>query len=234
MHKGQRKLQLLLLLAVTQAVPALALAAPDLSGVWILYRAEDFGEPQLTPAGEAFRESYDFGKDDPALACIPASWTRVFSNPNTPFEIVQEDGRFSMRHELFDIERKVPVVSGFDHLEHAPGNPGLPTLGASVAWYDGETLLIHTTDYGDESRVLSTIRGWAGLPQSPLMTTLERYELIDGKLSLKITHFDPAMYAEPLVVSYLFDAEPDFTVETYGCEPEAAEVLTLDPDEGVD
>ena len=223
-----------LLLAILASVPCVALAAPDLSGVWILYRAEDFGEPHLTAAGEQFRENYDFGKDDPALSCIPASWTRVFSNPNTPFEIQQYDTKITLRHELFDIAREVPLIGDFDGVQHVPGNPALPTLGSSVAWYDGAALLVHTTDYGDEPRVLSTIRGWAGLPQSPLLITLERYEVIDGKLSLKITHFDPAMYTEPLIVRYLFDAEPDFSVEVYGCEPEAAEVLTIDPDNGVD
>jgi hypothetical protein len=217
------------------ALAALALAAPaqaelDLSGVWILYRAEGFGTPALTEKGEAFKSSYNFKKDDPALLCIPASWTRIYSNPNTPFEILQSDGSVTFNYELFDVVRTVPVVSQQGPFDYQKNNPDLPTLGESVAWYSGDQLFIHSKNYGTESRVLSTIRGWAGMPQSPLLVTLERYWLEDGALRLEITHFDPLMYSEPLVVTYPFDLEEEFEVEPYGCDPEAASLLTISDD----
>ena len=59
------------------------------------------------------------------------------------------------------------------------------------------------------------------------MVTLERYWLEDGGLKVQITHFDPLLYTEPLVVTYPFDLEPEYEVELYGCEPEAAGVLTV-------
>lgn len=209
-------------------VAATAFAEPDFSGTWILYRAEQFAPPAFTDAGAAFRESYNFKEDDPALQCIPASWTRVYSNPNTPFEINQQDDQVTIRYELFDIVRTVPLTGKSGPFEHLPGNPELPTLGDSVAWYDGEQLFIHSTNYGDDTRVLSTIRQWAGTPQSPLMVTLERYWLQEGSLMLEITHFDPLMYKEPLVVVYPFTLENEFEVEYYGCEPDAASVLTVE------
>lgn len=214
-------------------MPTGANAEPDLAGVWILYSAESFSQPALTKAGSDFKESYDFRKDDPALKCIPASWTRVYSNPNTPFEFTQSQGSVQIRYELFDVVRTVELVDVSGTFEHKPNNPDLPTLGDSVAWYDGEELLIHTKNYGNESRVLSTIRSWAGVPQSPLMVTLERYWLDEAGLKLEITHFDPVMYTEPLVVTYPFVLEPEFEVEYYGCEADAASVLTV-PIEGED
>jgi hypothetical protein len=214
------------------AATTAASAAPDFGGVWVLYNAEKFGKPALTGAGLAFKESYNFKQDDPALKCIPASWTRIYSNPNTPFEITQNDDSIEIRYELFDVERTVPLTKKSGPFEHTPNNPDLPTLGDSVAWYDGEELLIHTNNYGDETRVLSTIRGWAGTPQSPLMVTLERYWLNEGSLMVEVTHFDPLMYDEPLVVVYPFTLEPEYEVEYYGCEPEAASVLTISEDEG--
>jgi hypothetical protein len=217
------------------ALAALALAAPaqadlDLSGVWILYRAEGFGTPAFTEKGAAFKASYNFKKDDPALKCIPASWTRIYSNPNTPFEIIQSDTSVTINYELFDVVRTVPVVSEQGPFDYQANNPDLPTLGESVAWYSGDQLFIHSKNYGSESRVLSTIRGWAGTSQSPLLVTLERYWLDDGALRLEITHFDPLMYSEPLVVTYPFDLEEEFVVEHYGCEPEAASLLTIKDD----
>lgn len=208
-----------------------ASAEPDFSGTWILYRAEQFGKPALTEAGAVFKESYNFKEDDPALQCIPASWTRVYSNPNTPFEILQYEDSIRIRYELFDVVRDVSLTDKGGPFNHQPNNPDWPTLGDSIAWYDGDEMYIHTINYGDETRVLSTIRGWAGVPQSPLMVTIERYWLEEGSLMLEITHFDPLMYDEPLEVLYPFTLENEFQVEHYGCEPESASVLTIpDPD----
>ncbi len=223
------------LLPTISALLTLGLSIPvhaevDLGGVWILYRAEGFGVPALTDKGADFKASYNFKKDDPALKCIPASWTRIYSNPNTPFEIIQGSESVTIHYELFDVVRTVPIVSEAGPFKHRANNSELPTLGDSIGWYTGDTLFIHSQNYGSESRVLSTIRGWAGLPQSPLMVTLEKYWLEDGALRLEITHFDPLMYSEPLTVTYPFDLEEEFVVEHYGCDPEAASLLTIEND----
>lgn len=205
-----------------------ALAAPDLGGVWILYRAEQFGSAVLTAEGQRLKDSYDFRTSDPALKCIPASWTRVYSNPNTPLEITQHDDRIDIRYELFDIVRSVPLIDSFDNISHRGPSTNFPELGASLAWYDGDTLVIHTEDYGHVSRVLTTIRGWAGLHQSPLMATVERYSRDGDTLQVDITHFDPPIYQEPLKVGYTLDLETEFEVENYGCDPEDAAVNSLE------
>jgi hypothetical protein len=222
-------------LVVLPALLALGFSAPlqaevDFGGVWILYRAEGFGVPAFTEKGADFKASYNFKKDDPALKCIPASWTRIYSNPNTPFEIIQGTVSVTIRYELFDVVRNVRIVPETGPFEHRANNSLLPTLGDSVGWYSGDALFIHTNNYGSESRVLSTIRGWAGVPQSPLLVTLEKYWLDDGELRLEITHFDPLMYAEPLTVTYPFNLEEEFEVEPYGCEPESAGLLSIEND----
>lgn len=212
------------LLALLGAMFAIsAQCEPDFGGTWILTNGGKQHAPVLTAYGASFKSSYDFKNDDPSLLCIPASWARVFANPNTPFEITQNDAGVRIRHELFDIDRTVPLSPDF---MHDRGEPKYSTLGDSVAWYDGDDLLIHTINYGDETRVLSTIRNWAGLPQSPLMVTLERYRIEDGRLLLEITHYDPIMYAELLVASYQFRRETEWTVEHYGCDPDWASVVT--------
>lgn len=212
---------LLALLSIAFALPVQG--EPDVDGTWILTGGGKQHPPVLTAYGASFKTSYDFKNDDPSLLCIPASWARVFANPNTPFEITQNNAGVRIRHELFDIDRTVPLSINFMHHR---GEPKYPTLGDSVAWYDGDDLLIHTINYGDKSRVLSTIRNWAGIPQSPLMVTLERYRVKDDRLLLEITHFDPIMYTEPLVASYRFRRETEWTVEHYGCDPEWARVVT--------
>ena len=212
------------LVGVALAMPVLA--EPDLGATWILTGGGRLHPPALTALGAPFQADYDFRYDDPSLLCIPASWTRVFSNPNTPFELTQYDDRVRIRHELFDVDRTVPLLQDDVPVEHRRGDNNFATLGDSVAWYDGDALLIHTVNYGDEVRVLSTIRNWAGLPQSPLMVTLERWRRDGDRLALTITHFDPVMYTEPLVASYRFRRESEWRVEPYECEPEDAGVVT--------
>ncbi len=204
------------------------MAAPDLDGVWILYRAEKFGRPVLTIVGQQKKDSYDFRVSDPALKCIPASWTRVYSNPNTPIEFTRHDDRIDVRYELFDIMRTIPLVESPENVRRTGASTNFDTLGASVGWYDGDTLVVHTNGYGSDSRVLSTIRGWAGLHQSSLMTTTERYTRDGDTLLINITHFDPVMYREPLSVDYTLDLETEFEVQPYGCDPEDAGVNTLE------
>ena len=214
------------LLCIAITVPALG--APDLNGTWVLTRGGKLHPPALTEYGRAFKDSYDFKNDDPSLLCVPASWTRVFSNPNTPLEFTQSDDGIRMRHELFDIDRIVAFSTTDQGLSHQPGDLAYPTLGDSVAWYDGDDLLVHTVNYGDEIRVLSTIRNWAGVPQSPLMVTIERYRREGDQVLLDILHFDPIMYTEPLQASYRFRRESEWAVENYDCEPEDAMIVTPD------
>lgn len=204
------------------------LAAPELDGVWILYRAEKFGRPNLTKEGELKKGTYDFRVSDPALKCIPASWTRVYSNPNTPLEFMQHDDRIDVRYELFDIVRSIPLLDSLENIEHGKPSTNFDTLGSSVGWYDGDTLVVHTKNYGADSRVLTTIRGWAGLHQSSLMTTTERYTRDGDTLLINITHFDPVMYKDPLTVEYILDLETEFEVQPYGCDPEDAAVNSIE------
>ena len=213
------------LLATTQSM-----AQPDISGTWILFGGEDFTQAAHTPLGLTLKDTYDFAHDDPSLMCIPASWTRVYSNPNTPLEIIQHDDSVEIRYELFDIRRTIPLVDPTNLTEHQWADPQYPTLGKNIGWYEGDELVVHSVDYGSENRVLTTIRGWAGLHQSPLMITEERYSRTDPEnLRLRIEHFDPLMYREPLPVTYNLDAEHEWQVADYGCVPEDASVNTLSP-----
>jgi hypothetical protein len=217
------RVPLAILIVLTSAT---ARAEPDFSGTWVLTRGGKLMPPQLTSRGLAFKESYDFKNDDPSLLCIPAGWSRVFSNPNTPFEIIQNEDSIRIRHELFDVDRTVSLATEDADLEHRQGDSTYATLGDSIAWYDGDDLLVHSTNFGNHERVLSTIRNWAGMPQSPLMVTLERYHREGDTLDLEIIHFDPIMYSEPLIARHRFVIEQDYEVLPYDCDTEAAVIVS--------
>ena len=227
MHKSHLPTATLLLAAIYSAGTS---AAPDLEGTWILFGGEDFSAPARTPLNTRLQESYDFAHDDPSLDCIPASWTRVYSNPNTPLEIIQQDDQVVINFELFDIRRTIPLIEPGEAANHRPADPNNPTLGDNLGWYEGDKLVGHGVNYGDQYRVLTTIRGWAGLQQSPLLVTEERYRRSsEDELELTITHYDPLMYTRPLGVVYELDAEYEWQVAPYNCEPEEASVNTLAP-----
>ena len=217
------------LLALFLANSALASAPGELSGMWILYDAEEFQTPQPTGYGEARQAAYDFRSDDPSLLCIPASWTRVYSNPNTPIELSIDDTGIHFRYELFDLERHIPpsdIDSG--SIVYQVNDPAYPSLGESAAWFDGEVLVIDTRNYHADHGVLSTSRQWAGVQQSDLLRTIERYWTEGDALHLEIVHIDPLMYQQPLTVNYRFTRDDTLEILPYGCQPENATVTTAD------
>ena len=156
-----RPLAWLFVAAAMFATPDEGLAQmPDLSGNWIRGGRLEFGEWSLTDEGRRGLEAYDFKTDDPAYRCLAASWARAWMNPNVVVRITQSAKEVRFQHEFMDIDRRLPIV------EAAQANPprvsiqGQPALGSSTAWYDGDSLVIETTDVGPG--YVSTMQEWAG------------------------------------------------------------------------
>jgi hypothetical protein len=209
-----------LLLAVS--APAFA-QRPDLAGNYMRNGGTtDFGQWKLTDEGARRFKAYDFKTDDPALGCIAASWTRVWLNPNVVVQLTQGDDHVRLRYEWMDLDRTIPLV---DPTMPNPPRGSIerhPALGRYAAWYDGDALVIDTVDVGPG--YVSTMEKWAGLPQSRRMRTIERITRVGDMLRIAITHVDPAMYREPLVVTITYPRTP-FELMDYGCNPEDAAVV---------
>ena len=202
--------------------PALAITLAgeqsDLDGVWYAGRLGEVEDPHFTSAGEAAFASYDYLTDDPAMRCIPASFTRVMHTPSPPIEIKRNEDHIEINYEFMDIRRRVPL-DPTQTLENAPFTVAEhPHMGRSIGRYDGETLVIETA--GQQAGVLDTL-GIAGLPQSGEMRTEERF-LADGdNLKVVVTHYDPVNYSEPLVVRYEF-IRLDSEILEWGCTVDEA------------
>ena len=214
---------LLLAAACAMVCPSAALAQrPDLSGNWIANGGKTmFGEWHLTKEGQRRFKTYDFKKDDPALHCVGTSWTRVWLNPNVVVRITQGDDFVRLQYEWMDIDRRVPIVDPAAPHPKRSNIPGMPGLGYSAAWYDGNALVIETSDV--EPGYVSTMQEWAGLPQSRMMRTIERFTRQGDLLTIQITHVDPAMYRDPLIVTITYP-RTKFELMDYGCNPEDAQV----------
>jgi hypothetical protein len=123
----------------------------QLDGVWILSGSATI-EMTLTPAGEAARARYDYLRDDPAMQCIPASFTRVMHTPSPPIEVRQHKNEVHINYEFMDIRRRVPIAP------LAKANVSVskhPHLGRSAARYEGDVLLIETV--GQRAGILDTL-----------------------------------------------------------------------------
>ena len=205
---------------------------PDLSGNWIrgdfagLGRSNEPLEPaMLTVDGQRGMDAYDFLTDDPAYECVPASWARVWSNPNVVVQIDQSDRNVRLRYEWMDIDRRIPLSDPADPNAERVHMEGIPTLGRSMAWYDGDTLVIDTVDYAPG--YVTTIANLAGLPQSRTMHTVERIRREGEGLVIEITHLDPTIIRRPFVMSISY-APTNFELLDYGCSPEYARIVAPD------
>ena len=167
-------------------------------------------------------KAYDFKKDDPALKCIGTSWTRVWLNPNVVVRITQGGDFVRLQYEWMDIDRRVPIVDPTTKNPKRSNIPGMPGLGYSAAWYDGDALVIETSDI--EPGYVSTMQEWAGLPQSRMMRTIERFTRAGDLLTIQITHVDPANYREPLD-RHDYLSTTKFELMDYGCNPDDASVV---------
>lgn len=214
------KLTLLLLLMTGSIVGAVSAAKrSEMDGVWILARNATIEPLKLTPAGEAARAGYDYLKHDPAMKCIPASFTRVMHTPSPPIEVRQRQDHVEINYEFMDVHRRVPLQSGLK-VENAPYTVAEhPHLGRSVGHYEGETLVIETA--GQRAGVLDTL-GEPGLPQSDQMRTVERFSADGNIMTIAVTHYDPVYYAAPMVVTFTYQRLPGGEILPWDCTPEEA------------
>jgi hypothetical protein len=121
-----------------------------------------------------------------------------------------------------DIDRRIPLVDPtVARVKRSAPIPNMPALGTSVASYDGDALVIETSDVGPG--YVSTMEAWAGLPQSRMMRTVERLSRAGDLLTIQITHFDPANYRDPLIVTITYPRSK-FELMHYGCDPKDAQI----------
>ena len=208
--------------ALTLLLNSAAAQVPDLEANWIRAGGIEFGEWEFTEAGQQAFDDYDYARDDPAYDCIGASWTRIWLNPNVLVGITQAEDHVRLQYEWMDIDRVLPLTDPLDPDPERSHIEGMPALGRSTAWYDGNTLVIDTVDF--TPGYVSTMAEWAGMPQSMRMRTVERISRGSDVLTIETTHQDPAYYREPLVVTIPY-AFSDYELLEYGCTPEDAAVV---------
>jgi hypothetical protein len=215
--KGRALLFLSLLVVSGTATADAQGARAQLDGVWILARSATI-EMTLTPAGEAARARYDYLRDDPAMQCIPASFTRVMHTPSPPIEVRQQPNEVHINYEFMDVHRRVPIAPDVPPAKAPFSVAQHPHLGRSVARYEGDVLVIETV--GQRAGILDTL-GAPGLVQSDRMRTEERFIPDGERMRVVVIHDDPVYYTK-LVVTYQYQRLPGGEILPWDCTPEEA------------
>jgi hypothetical protein len=150
--------------------------------------------------------------DEARRVCVPDGIPRLLGNPY-PFLIIPARGHIVMTYELNHVIRIIimdqPQVSA-EELEIAPYYSG-----HSVGHWEGDTLVIETAGYNDQTFLDAT-----GAPHSDQMTTVERIRRISGAKQLEdvVTVSDPEYLSRQFTARFVYDAHPDVRIDaSYNC-----------------
>ena len=207
--------------------PAALPPRQDIFGTWLLApnpnRSTSGPQPMiqsLTPAGQAAVAAYDPFKDDPTFRCDPVAIRRVWGAPSTPLNISREADRVILRHEWMDVERIVHL----NMREHPQDGPRT-SLGHSIGYFDGDTLVIETANYSAgvlNQYVEQPGQPTKGLLHSAALTSVERLRLDAARqrLIVEITLKDPEFFTRDFDTATNEYAPSDLTLEPFNCSPE--------------
>lgn len=203
---------------LTAAAPRMPGGRPDLSGLW--QNRVRFGREQRPPAappgkpplatfwnvGAGFENDLPFqpwaaelrkkrmaenNKDNPDANCLPMGIMQFHNHP-APRQIVQTPNLIVIIYE-----GNYGVRTLYLDGRPAPNNDPQPWwYGYSRGWWDGETLVVETTNFRDG--------GWLDVNGSPLTDAAkvtERFRRVNvGQLDIEVTIDDPKAYTRPWTV----------------------------------
>jgi len=160
----------------------------------------------LTAAGRAAVEAYD-PADDPALRCIPPGIPTAMDNPY-PIQFVARGEDLVLLLEEWDGVRNIQMTDVDDGAWRSHAR-----MGHSVGRWDGNTLVVQTTDIG--WRFIDDL----GTPQSEDSVIDERFTVSpDGtRLSWEARITDPMNFTEPVVMEGLWTYVPGNEIKPFNC-----------------
>jgi len=175
--------------------------------------------PALTPAAQARAEAVR--KQNAAMGDNPGSWEdvdaysrciirsalpRLSTGYNNNYEIVQTPGYVAILQEQIHDTRIIPL-DGRPHLPRTVGQ----WLGDSRGRWDGDTLVVETTNFTDEARG-STFR-----EATKNMVLVERFRRVEANvIDYQFTVSDPETWTRPWTVKMPWNREPGLMYE-YAC-----------------
>jgi hypothetical protein len=130
----------------------------------------------------------------------------IYNNGN---EIVQAPGFVAIRNEMIHETRIVPL-DGRQHL--TPSIKGY--MGDSRGWWDGNTLVVETTNLNGRNGVGPN----GGGSTSDRITLTERFTLVDANtLQYEVVIDDPGTWSRPWTIAFPWKRDQSYGMFEYAC-----------------
>jgi hypothetical protein len=188
--------------------------------------------PALTPEAEKYRKEARGGKGLPGewrgqadsfedlniyYRCITRGLLGsvipvVYNNGN---EIVQSPGYVVFRNEMIHEARVIPLNGG----PHVSSNIRM-FMGDSRGHWEGNTLVVETTNFTDKDAIGSNGAGYPGDPgyHSEDLKVVERFTRIsDTMLEYRVTVIDPKTWTKPWTMLMQFEKDNNYQFLEYAC-----------------
>ncbi|MGD2167841.1 MAG: hypothetical protein PVF63_07005 [Gammaproteobacteria bacterium] len=177
----------------------------DLSGVYLGGRGVTLSSSiELVDGAEGFRvpqRDEDLGQ---GALCLPPGVPNATMMPY-PLQIVHKPDVLVILYEAYNLFRIIPI--GVDHPEYLDPS----WMGNSVAYWEGDTLVVDVTAFNDKTRL-------SGHRHTQAMHVVERYTRSDyDTIRYTATVEDPNVFAEPLVYSGNLELHPEWEIGEYVC-----------------
>jgi hypothetical protein len=208
--------------------PQTAAGVPDLSGVWYQPDGPPFAPPpfgvryalnlaaglepdevSMTPdAAELYRERLaNGGRDAPTGLCQLPGLPQITTAP-LPHKIVQTPGLTVVLYEAMNTFRQI-----FTDGRTLPEDPEPAWMGYSVGRWDGDTFVVETAGFNDE-----TWLDLQGHPHTEMLQVTERFQRRNvGHIDYEVTIDDPGAYTRPWTVSFGLRLLPDSDLLEFNC-----------------
>jgi hypothetical protein len=162
----------------------------------------------FTEAAREYVAVYDLA-DDPSIQCEYFGVFRTVLH-NDPVLIEQNEERIVIRTEDMASDRII-YMDGRGHPEDGP----LSSLGHSIGWYEGSTLVVDTINVA-----ANVAEDGLNIHNADNASSIERYTLSeDGRrLHMQFTLIDPTMFREPLVLEHTRLFTPEVDLLDASCE----------------
>ena len=165
-------------------------------------------DDRLTETGHSVGDAFDLA-DDPAIQCERFGIFRtVLHSDPIKFEVLED--RIIITGEDLTVDRTV-YMDGRAHPEDGIQS----TVGHSIGWYEGQTLVVDTPNISpnlaDDSLAIHNSGQARGI---------ERYSISPNgrNLDVELTIYDPVMFREPLIIRRPRVLTPDVELDRQPCE----------------
>jgi hypothetical protein len=139
---------------------------------------------------------------------------------NSGIQIMQAPGYVAIRLELIHETRIIPV-DGRPPLAPAIRN----WLGESRGHWEGDTLVIETTNFNGETPMTIVGPRTQPIPTSPSMRLVERLTRVDADtIDYELTVEDPTMLTKPWKAAFPWKLDPQYEIFEYACHEDNSAV----------